>query len=120
MIANKILFHPRDAMFMSKSKFILSWVAPRSALGITLTPHSVMVSTALMTLIDDTVKRRYNKKRVVQLSLPGAGKSLNMEYIGPKKFLDEMFGNRINDSNGRRPSLVRSLSTSMKMKGYTR
>ncbi|TGZ82569.1 hypothetical protein EX30DRAFT_329930 [Ascodesmis nigricans] len=76
----------------------------------------VLVSTALMTLIDDTIKRRYHIKRTVSISLAPGSKTLQMEYVGPRRFMNEMFGNRINNADGRRPSLVRSLSTSMKLK----
>jgi len=83
--------------------------------------YDVIVTTAIMTLIDDTIKRRYNKKRVVQLTLPGAGRSLNMEYVGPKKFIDQMFAGvtgGAGNNGARRPSLARSLSTSMRLKGH--
>ena len=47
--------------------------------------------------MDDCLKRKYHKKRSVQLVLPITGKmplNLNMEYVGPKRFIDEMFNRR--------------------------
>ncbi|KAF8248360.1 hypothetical protein K440DRAFT_548501 [Wilcoxina mikolae CBS 423.85] len=63
----------------------------------------VIVTTGLIALIDDCIKRKYKSKRTIQLVLPTTGKTplkMNMEYVGPKRFIDEMFH--------RRPILSRS------------
>jgi len=68
-------------------------------------PRSVIVTTGLVALVDDCFKRKYHKKKSVRLVLPTTGKTplkMNMEYIGPKRFIDEMFH--------RRPIISRSQS----------
>ncbi|KAI5776340.1 hypothetical protein EDC01DRAFT_733217 [Geopyxis carbonaria] len=68
----------------------------------------VIVTTGLVALIDDTIKRKYHKKRSVQLTFPSGGKhplKMNMEYVGPRRFIDEMFT--------RRPTLSRSQSANV-------
>ncbi|KAA8895019.1 hypothetical protein FN846DRAFT_785600 [Sphaerosporella brunnea] len=62
----------------------------------------VIVTTGLVALVDDSIKRKYQRKRTVQLVLP-TSKALNMEYVGPKRFIDEMF-------HRGRPVIVRSQS----------
>lgn len=64
----------------------------------------VIVTTGLVALVDDCIKRKYHKKRSVRLVLPTTGKlpKMNMEYVGPKRFIDEMFH--------RRPTISRSQS----------
>lgn len=64
---------------------------------------SVIVTTGLVALVDDCIKRKYHKKKTVQLMLPTTGKSplkMNMEYVGPRRFMDELFN--------RRPTISRS------------
>ncbi|KAI5786090.1 hypothetical protein FPQ18DRAFT_264329 [Pyronema domesticum] len=54
----------------------------------------VIVTTGLVALIDDCIKRKSKTKRTVQLTLPTRGPTplkMDMEYVGPKKFLEEMF-----------------------------
>lgn len=71
----------------------------------------VIVSTGLVALSDDCIKRKYHKKKTVQLVLPtpmslsrsGSPLKMNMEYVGPKRFIDEVF-------NRTRPMIARSQS----------
>ncbi|KAI5845364.1 hypothetical protein BZA05DRAFT_342491 [Tricharina praecox] len=65
----------------------------------------VIITTGLVALVDDCIKRKYHKKKSVRLVLPTTGKTplkMNMEYVGPKRFIDEMFH--------RRPIISRSQS----------
>jgi hypothetical protein len=51
-----------------------------------------------MALVDDCIKRRFNSKQSTQLHIPlirNASFKMNMEYIGPKRLIDEVF-NRTN------------------------
>lgn len=61
------------------------------------------MTTGLVALVDDCIKRKYHNKKTVQLVLPTAGKQalkMNMEYIGPKRLIEEIFN--------RRPAVSRS------------
>lgn len=64
---------------------------------------SVVVATGLMALVDDSIKRRFHTKQSTQLHIPlmrNPSFKMNMEYVGPKRLIDEMFNrsNRNNDS----------------------
>jgi len=57
-------------------------------------PHSVVVATGLIALVDDCIKRRFHQKQSTQLHIPlirNASFKMNMEYIGPKRLIDEVF-----------------------------
>jgi len=71
----------------------------------------VIVTTGLVALADDCIKRKFHTKRLVHLVLPVPSRSpgrttVKVEGVGPRRFIDEMFGLY------RRPSLV-SRSNSM-------
>jgi len=54
----------------------------------------VVVATGLMALVDDCIKRRFHSKQSTQLHIPlmrSASFKMNMEYVGPKRLIDEMF-----------------------------
>ncbi|KAG0638199.1 hypothetical protein HOY80DRAFT_888266 [Tuber brumale] len=67
----------------------------------------VIMATGLTALVDDCIKRRSHKKKTVQLVLPMPmiknPMKMNLEYVGPKRLIDEVFN--------RRPTLSRSQST---------
>lgn len=57
----------------------------------------VIMATGLMALVDDCIKRKYRAKKVVQLNIPLPMTShlkMNMEYVGPKRLIDEVFNRR--------------------------
>jgi hypothetical protein len=47
-----------------------------------------------MALVDDCIKRRFSSNQSRQLQIPlmrSASFKMNMEYIGPRRLIDEMF-----------------------------
>ncbi|KAI9753779.1 MAG: hypothetical protein M4579_005013 [Chaenotheca gracillima] len=71
------------------------WISDPSILGGLTDVADVIVATGLMALVDDSIKRRFHNKRSVQLLLPIPTKSpLKMEYVGPKRLIDEVFNRR--------------------------
>lgn len=70
-------------------------------------PHSVIVATGLSALVDDCIKRKFHKKKTVHMMLPipmvNSPLKMKMEYVGPRRLIDEVFN--------RRPTLSRSQST---------
>jgi hypothetical protein len=54
----------------------------------------VVIATGLLALVDDCIKRRFHSKQSTQLHIPlirSASFKMNMEYIGPKRLIDEVF-----------------------------
>jgi hypothetical protein len=55
----------------------------------------VVVATGLIALADDCIKRRFHSKRTTQLHIPLVrNSSFNVEYLGPKQLIDEVFHRR--------------------------
>lgn len=59
---------------------------------------SVIVATGLMALVDDCIKSRWHQKGSrTQTRFPMLAKSplkMNMEFVGPKRLVDEVFNRR--------------------------
>lgn len=59
---------------------------------------SVIVATGLIALVDDCIKSRWHQKNGgAQMRLPMLMKSrlkMNMEFVGPKRLVDEVFNRR--------------------------
>ncbi|KAF3043739.1 hypothetical protein E8E12_009232 [Didymella heteroderae] len=74
----------------------------------------VVVATGLMALVDDCIKRRFSSKQNAHLHIPlirNASLKMNMEYIGPKRLIDEMFSrNTRGGSPSKQPSASRRTS----------
>jgi hypothetical protein len=70
-----------------------------------------------MALVDDCIKRRFHSKQSTQLHIPLLRTSsfkVNMEYIGPKRLIDEVFHRKHSDGGSPRkqPSASRRVPTS--------
>ncbi|KAI4943761.1 hypothetical protein J4E86_009726 [Alternaria arbusti] len=79
----------------------------------------VVMATGLMALVDDCIKRRFHSKQSTQMHIPllrnPSFKMANLEYIGPKRLIDEMFSRKHQDGNipKKHPSAARWLPTSV-------
>jgi len=70
------------------------WIRDEDILNALPDVADLVISTGLIALVDDTIKRRWHSKHSRQLLLPLARRSsfrMNMQYIGPKKLIDEVF-----------------------------
>lgn len=77
-----------------------------------LTPPSVVIATGLMALVDDCIKRRFHQKQSTQLHIPLLKNKLHLDYIGPKRLIDEMFNRTARSgSTGRQTSALRRPAT---------
>lgn len=55
---------------------------------------SVIVSSGIMALVDDSIKSHFHSKESTQIHIPlsrNASFKLNMDYVGPKRLIDEVF-----------------------------
>ena len=71
---------------------------------------SVIVASGLIALVDDCIKRRWHDKSRIQMTVPMLTKSplrLNMDYVGPKRLMDEVFNRREKSTTARRPTFLR-------------
>jgi hypothetical protein len=86
------------------------WISDDDILKAGLTDVAdVVVATGLVALVDDCIQRRFHRKREVHLVLPVPMKTplkMNMEYVGPKRLIDEVFHRRRTTSS-RSPTPLR-------------
>lgn len=70
------------------------------------------MASGLVALVDDCIKRRWDHKRRMEIAVPMLMKSpfrLNMEYVEPRRLMDEMFS-RTQKSTVRRPTPLREMT----------
>ncbi len=63
---------------------------------------SVIVASGLIALVDDCIKTRWHQTSHAQMAVPVLSKSplkMNMEYVGPKRLMDEVFHRRGRESS---------------------
>lgn len=84
------------------------WIKDEDILNALPDVADVVISTGLMALVDDSIKRRWHSNRHRQLLRPLSRASsfrMNLEYIGPKRLIDSVFNRRAtSDSSQRRRS----------------
>ncbi|KAA6414986.1 MAG: hypothetical protein FRX48_01737 [Lasallia pustulata] len=87
------------------------WISDERLLTAQTDVADVIVATGLIALVDDCIKSRWHQKKSVQLKLPVPMKSplkMNMEYVGPKRLIDEVF-NRRGHTATRHPTPLRQI-----------
>lgn len=86
------------------------WISDHEVLNAGLADVAdVIVATGLIALVDDCIQRRFHRKKAVHLVLPVPMKTplkVNMEYIGPKRLIDEVFHRR-RTASSRSPTPLR-------------
>ncbi|KAL8775261.1 MAG: hypothetical protein Q9209_000267 [Squamulea sp. 1 TL-2023] len=88
------------------------WISDQGILSGLTDVADVIVATGLIALVDDSIKSKFHQKNGVRLSVPALMKTplkLNMEYVGPKQLLDEVFHRRGTTAT-RRPTPLRQIS----------
>lgn len=79
------------------------WISDANVFDDVTDVADVIVATGLVALIDDAIKMRFSSKRTAQLVLPVPAKTM-MEYVGPKKLIDEVFHRRSSSRSRERNS----------------
>ncbi|KAL8692583.1 MAG: hypothetical protein Q9218_002431 [Villophora microphyllina] len=90
----------------------LMWISDQKILNGLTDVADVIIATGLMTLVDDSIKGKFHQKGGVRMSVPSLMKSplkMNMEYVGPKQLIDEIFHRRGTTAT-RRPTPLRQIS----------
>ncbi|KAL8908817.1 MAG: hypothetical protein Q9171_005293 [Xanthocarpia ochracea] len=90
----------------------LMWISDQGILSGLTDVADVIVATGLIALVDDSIKSKFHQKSSVRLSVPALMKNplqMNMEYVGPKQLLDEVFHRRGTTAT-RRPTPLRQIS----------
>ena len=90
----------------------VSFHSPSLHISTLLTPPSVVIATGILSLVDDCIKRRFHTKQSTQLHIPLLRNKLHLDYVGPKRLIDEMFNRTGRGAQtGRQTSALRRPAT---------
>ncbi|KAK0650956.1 hypothetical protein DIS24_g6309 [Lasiodiplodia hormozganensis] len=70
------------------------WISEPSIIDGSADTADVVVSSGIMALVDDSIKNHFHSKESTQIHIPlsrNASFKLNMDYVGPKRLIDEVF-----------------------------
>ncbi|KAJ9137266.1 Calcofluor white hypersensitive protein [Pleurostoma richardsiae] len=70
------------------------WISDKTVIDCMTDVADVIVATGLMALVDDCIKERWQTKKVHRIPVPLTSKSVDVEYVGPKAFMQHMFSRR--------------------------
>ncbi|KAI1377536.1 hypothetical protein F4677DRAFT_444128 [Hypoxylon crocopeplum] len=73
------------------------WISDKSLVDALTDVADVVVSTGLIALVDDCIKERWQTKKIHRIGLPLTSKSLDVEVVSPKAFVQHMFARRNSD-----------------------
>ncbi|KAF1960623.1 hypothetical protein CC80DRAFT_261437 [Byssothecium circinans] len=71
----------------------------------------IVVATGLIALVDDCIKRKFHSKQATQLHIPLFHNKMHIDYVGPKRLIDEVFHRKSSGPPSRRPSAPRRAAT---------
>ncbi|KAF2718628.1 hypothetical protein K431DRAFT_204628, partial [Polychaeton citri CBS 116435] len=70
------------------------WIADQATVQAQKDVSDVVVASGLMALVDDTIRMRFHSKGSRPMLLPLPNGDFEVEYVGPKRLINEMFGKR--------------------------
>jgi hypothetical protein len=80
------------------------WLSDEELVNAMTDVADVVVATGLMALVDDCIKERWGTKRVHRIGLPVRSKTMDLEYVGPKAFVQHIFSSTRRYSDQSSPS----------------
>ncbi|KAK1720974.1 hypothetical protein BDP67DRAFT_391170 [Colletotrichum lupini] len=73
------------------------WISDRSVLDAVTDVADVIIATGLMALVDDCIKTRWQTKKFTRIPVPMTSRSVDVEHVGPKAFMQHLFQRRPSD-----------------------
>ncbi|KAF2091764.1 hypothetical protein K490DRAFT_31498 [Saccharata proteae CBS 121410] len=70
------------------------WISDHSLINGIADISDIVVASGLMALVDESIKSRFHSNESTQLHIPlsrNASFKMNMDYVGPKRLIDEVF-----------------------------
>lgn len=75
------------------------WISDQRIISRCTDVADVIVATGLLALVDDCIKSRWHRKDRFHIPIPMpmlSARKMNMEYVGPKRLINEVFNRRGN------------------------
>lgn len=73
------------------------WISDSSLVDAMTDVADVVVATGLIALVDDCIKERWQTKKTHRIGIPLMSRSLDVEVVSPKAFVQHMFARRNSD-----------------------
>ncbi|KAK1999068.1 hypothetical protein LX36DRAFT_498275 [Colletotrichum falcatum] len=73
------------------------WISDRSVIDAVTDVADVIVATGLMALVDDCIKHRWQTKKIHRIPVPLTSRTVDVEYVGPRAFVQQLFHRRASD-----------------------
>ncbi|KAI2469920.1 hypothetical protein F4781DRAFT_430822 [Annulohypoxylon bovei var. microspora] len=70
------------------------WISDPNLVDAVTDVADVVVATGLMALVDDCIKERLQTKKVHKIAIPLMSRSLDVEVVSPRSFMQHMFARR--------------------------
>ncbi|WYZ45177.1 hypothetical protein EsH8_VIII_000493 [Colletotrichum jinshuiense] len=86
------------------------WISDHSVIDAATDVADVIVATGLMALVDDCIKSRWQTKKIHRIPVPLTSRTVDVEYVGPKAFMQQLLQRRGSDQISR-PLRPRPIST---------
>ncbi|KAI0387624.1 hypothetical protein F5Y04DRAFT_274479 [Hypomontagnella monticulosa] len=73
------------------------WISDANLIDAVTDVADVIVASGLMALVDDCIKERWQTKKIHRIGIPLMSRSLDVEVVSPKAFVQHMFTRRNSD-----------------------
>ncbi|KAK3719301.1 hypothetical protein LTR37_004520 [Vermiconidia calcicola] len=81
------------------------WIADEQIIRSQKDTSDVVIASGLMALVDDSIRHHFHAKDTKQMLIPVPKLSMGVEYVGPKRLINEMFNRKESGSSQQsRPS----------------
>ncbi|KAI6595859.1 hypothetical protein MCOR12_006360 [Pyricularia oryzae] len=74
------------------------WINDWSVIDAKTDVADIIIATGLMALVDDCIKQRWQTPKIHRIPLPLTSRTWDLEYVGPKAFLQRAFSFRTQNS----------------------
>ncbi|KAI1337444.1 hypothetical protein F5Y15DRAFT_154382 [Xylariaceae sp. FL0016] len=79
------------------------WISDASLVKARVDHADVVIATGLMALVDDCIKERWQPKKIRRISLPLTTKTMDVEFMGPRAFMQHLLHRRYSDHRPHSP-----------------
>ncbi|KAK0629614.1 hypothetical protein B0T17DRAFT_467231, partial [Bombardia bombarda] len=76
------------------------WIADETIVDAFTDVADVIMATGLMALVDDCIKERWQPKKAHRIPVPLTSKTVNLDHVVPRSFMQHMFGRRNSNDHG--------------------
>ncbi|KAH9887149.1 hypothetical protein F4778DRAFT_435206 [Xylariomycetidae sp. FL2044] len=85
------------------------WISDEKIVNAMTDVADVVIATGLISLVDDCINERWHHKKIRRISLPLTSKTMDVELVSPRTFVQHLFARRHSYTHHHRPVGASSL-----------